>query len=247
MDALEAIGDRAGALQHAAVHQQLLRDEFGANPDPAVAERAERLRASPAPIALGPLPSSKRPEAGAGEFGSPATAPLAGRRSWALPTAAAAAVIVLALVAGAMANVLGPGAMDVRRIAVLPLANLTGDPQQEYFVAGMHDALVTELAQIDGLVLYSRQSVLRYQGSDLPLPAIARELGVDALVEGSVFRSGDSVRVTVQLVRAQPEEHLWAGSHYGPVSEALAHQGQVARSKVLALAQPPTPSLSVAA
>jgi TolB-like protein/Flp pilus assembly protein TadD len=110
------------------------------------------------------------------------------------------------------------------------LANLTGDPDQEYFVAGMHDALVTELAQIAALTVISRQSMLRYQDSDEPLPAIARALGVEALVEGSVFQAGDSVRITVQLIRAQPEEHLWASTYHGTLRNVLALQGEVARA-----------------
>ena len=129
---------------------------------------------------------------------------------------------------GEMIKRLGPEAPELRRLAVLPLANLTERPQQDYFVAGMHDALVTELSRVGGLTVISRQSTVRYQGSDRPLPVIARELGVDALVEGSVFLAGDSVRITVQLIRAEPEEHIWAGSYHGALRNALTLQGEVA-------------------
>lgn len=104
-----------------------------------------------------------------------------------------------------------------------------GDERPDYFVAGMHDdALIAELSQIGELTVVSRQSVIRYAGSDKPLPAIARELGVSALVEGSVFLAGDSIRITVQVVRAYPEEHLWAAARVGPLRDALALQAEVA-------------------
>jgi TolB-like protein/Flp pilus assembly protein TadD len=119
---------------------------------------------------------------------------------------------------------------EIRRLAVLPLANLTGDERQEYFVAGMHEALVTELSQIPELTVISRQSTVQYQGTDRPVPAIARELGVDALLEGSVFRAEDSVRITVQLIRADPEGHMWAGTYRGALRNAIALQGEVARA-----------------
>ena len=96
---------------------------------------------------------------------------------------------------------------EIRRLAVLPLANLTGDERQAYFVDGMHEALVTELSQIPDLTVISRQSTVKYRGTDRAVPVIARELGVDALLEGSVFRGEDSIRITVQLIRADPEGH----------------------------------------
>ena len=119
---------------------------------------------------------------------------------------------------------------EIRRLAVLPLANLTGDDRQEYFVAGMHEALVTELSQIPELTVISRQSTVQYQGTDRAVPVIARELGVDAVLEGSVFRAEDSVRITVQLIRADPERHMWAGTYHGAFRNAIALQGDVARA-----------------
>ena len=120
------------------------------------------------------------------------------------------------------------GPAEIRRVAVLPLANLTGDPALDYFVDGVHYALTAELSKIEGLAVHSRQSVLRYRGSDRPLPEIARELGVDALVEGAVFRSGDSVRITVKLLRARPEEQMLAASHVGSLDHALVLHNVVA-------------------
>jgi TolB-like protein/DNA-binding SARP family transcriptional activator/Flp pilus assembly protein TadD len=119
---------------------------------------------------------------------------------------------------------------EIRRLAVLPLANLTGDERQEYFVDGMHEALVTELSQIPGLAVISRQSTVQYQGTARPISVIARELHVDAVLEGSVFRAEDSVRITVQLIRAHPEDHVWSGTYLGALRNAITLQEEVARA-----------------
>ena len=119
----------------------------------------------------------------------------------------------------------------VRALAVLPLANLSGNPAQEYFSDGMTDALITELAKIGALKVISRTSVMRYKDTRQPLPAIARELGVDALVEGSVLRAGDQVRITAQLVHAT-DRHLWAESYDRDVGNVLSLQKEVARAIV---------------
>jgi eukaryotic-like serine/threonine-protein kinase len=143
---------------------------------------------------------------------------------------ALATLLVLAVAGWIGASRFPTGPAKIRRIAVLPLANLTGDPELGNFVDGVQYALSTELSKIDGLEVQSRQSVLRYRGSDRPLPDIARELGVDALLEGAVFRSGDSVRITVQLLRARPEQLMLAASHYGPLDHAIVLHNVVARA-----------------
>lgn len=149
--------------------------------------------------------------------------------------AAATVALAVALAVGGVAlaswRAAAHGAdSGIRSVAVLPLANQMGDPSQEYFVEGMHDALITELARIEGLSVISRTSVMRYAGTRLPTAEIAAELGVEALVQGSVFRAADSVRITVQLIRGRPEEHLWAQAYEGELSEALALQRRVASS-----------------
>ena len=114
----------------------------------------------------------------------------------------------------------------------------------------MHEALVTELSQIPELTVISRQSTVQYQGTDRAVPVIARELGVDALLEGSVFRAKDSVRITVQLIRADPEGHMWAGTYHGALRNAIALQGEVARAvgrAIHARAAPETDSRLAAA
>jgi len=115
-------------------------------------------------------------------------------------------------------------------IAVLPIANLSDDPAQEYFVDGMTDALISELAQISALRVISRQSVMQYKDSKKTLPDIAKDLNVDALIEGTVLRSGDQLRITVQLVQARPEQHLWAHDYRRNIRNILDLQEEVARS-----------------
>ena len=128
-------------------------------------------------------------------------------------------------------------------IAVLPLQNLSGDPGQEYFADGMTDELITELARIPNLRVVSRTSVMADKGSRRSLPDIARQLGVDAIVEGSIVRSGDRIRITAQLIDARTDRHLWAQSFEGPASDVLTLQDGVARQIAtqarLVLAPPP--------
>ena len=99
---------------------------------------------------------------------------------------------------------------DIHSLAVLPLSNLTGDPDQDYYVDGLQDLLITELSQLPGLRITSRQSTLRYRDSELQMADIAGELGVDALVEGSLLREGNKIELTVQLIDGRSDEHLWA-------------------------------------
>lgn len=118
----------------------------------------------------------------------------------------------------------------IKAIAVLPLTNLSRDPEQDYFTDGMTEALITDLAQIGALRVISRTSAMRYKGTDKPLPQIARELNVDALVEGSVLRAGDRVRITAQLIHAATDQHLWAKSYERDLRDVLALQSEVARA-----------------
>jgi eukaryotic-like serine/threonine-protein kinase len=119
---------------------------------------------------------------------------------------------------------------EIRSIAVLPLSNLSGDPEQEYFSDGMTDALITDLAGIAALRVISRTSVMQYKGTSKRLPEIARELNVDAIVEGTVMRSGQQVRITAQLIDARAEKHLWASSYTRSLHDILLLQNEVARA-----------------
>src|SRR5436305_4890538 len=117
----------------------------------------------------------------------------------------------------------------IRSLAVLPLENLSSD-SEDYFADGMTDELITDLAQISALRVISRTSVMPYKGVRKPLPQIARELSVDAVVEGTVLRSGKQVRITAQLIRAPVDKHLWAESYEGEVGDTFALQKKVARA-----------------
>ena len=116
------------------------------------------------------------------------------------------------------------------RLAVLLFDNLHRDPEQEYFAEGVSDALITELGNIASLRVISRQSVLHFKGSNRSIPEIARELHVDAVVEGSVLHAGSRVRITAQLIQAQPERHLWAQSYECELKDVLEIQARVARA-----------------
>ena len=118
----------------------------------------------------------------------------------------------------------------IRSLAVLPLESLSSDASQDYFADGMTDELIADLGQISALRVISRTSVMVYKHARKPLPQIARELNVDAVVEGTVLRSGDRVRITAQLIEASSDKHLWSQSYEGELRDTLALQSQVARA-----------------
>jgi len=120
--------------------------------------------------------------------------------------------------------------VPIRSLAVLPLESLSGDASQDYFADGMTDALIADLGQIGALRVISRTSAMAYKHVHKPLPEIARELHVDALVEGTVLRSGERVRITAQLIQVPNERHLWAQSYEGDLQDTLALQNSVARA-----------------
>jgi len=149
--------------------------------------------------------------------------------TWRRPGAALAVLLVIML-----ASILylrnRPSSALIRSLAVLPLESLSGDASQDYFADGMTDELITDLGQISALRVISRTSVMSYKRVRKTLPQIARELNVDGVVEGTVLRSGNQVRITAQLVRASDDKHLWAHSYEGDLRDTLALQNQVARS-----------------
>jgi len=141
-----------------------------------------------------------------------------------------ALLAMLAIVTGWILRRNSHPAPAIRSLAVLPLENLSGDASQDYFSDGMTDELITELGQIGELRVISRTSIMTYKGAHKSLPQIARDLNVDAVVEGAVLRSGNRVRITAQLIQAATDKHLWARSYDGEVGDTLALQKQVARS-----------------
>src|SRR3984893_13996664 len=156
-------------------------------------------------------------------------------RRWGL---IAAVILIIGLASAVALNVgrvrdrlFGSSAVpSVGSVAVLPLTNLSHDPEQEYFADGMTDELITDLAKISALRVIARTSVMQYKATQKPIAQIAKELGVDALVEGTVLRSGDKIRITAQLIHAPTEKHLWAESYERDLRDVLSLQNDVARS-----------------
>jgi TolB-like protein/Tfp pilus assembly protein PilF len=147
---------------------------------------------------------------------------------------AALLLVALAIAAAYFARARRPPVaepLQIESLAVLPLENLTGDPQQEYFADGITDALISSLAQIPALSrVTSRTSVMRYKRNPKSLPEIARELNVDAVIEGAVQRAGGRVRVTAKLIPASTDSPLWARDYEFHAEDVLALQSEVARA-----------------
>jgi TolB-like protein/DNA-binding winged helix-turn-helix (wHTH) protein len=146
-----------------------------------------------------------------------------------------AALLTIAAIAAALVFIptlshRAAGSPSVRSIAVLPLANFSGDPTQEYFADSMTDELITDLAKIGGVRVVSRTSAMRYKGTRKGLPEIARELNVDGIVEGSVTRSGQRVRITAQLLYGPTDKHLWAETYDRDLGDVLGLQSEVAQA-----------------
>ena len=159
------------------------------------------------------------------------------KHMWML-AAAILAVLSVALAMLAVANLNGFGRRSfsmaagspVHSVAVLPLQNLSADPAQEYFSDGVTDALITDLAQIGSIRVISRTSTIRYKKSSKSLPEIARELKVDGIVEGTIQRDGNRVRITAQLIEANSDRHLWANAYERDLQDTFSLQSEIARS-----------------
>ncbi|TLZ60840.1 MAG: tetratricopeptide repeat protein [Gammaproteobacteria bacterium] len=185
---------------------------------------AVRELGEPAPRAASPASSGVAPSA-------------VQHAQWSRPTILATLAAVLVLVAGVAVYVYLPRTGQraagvppaIHSLAVLPLENLSGDKEQEYFADGMTDEVITELGKVGALRVISRTSVMQYKGTRKPLSDIAPKLNVDAVVEGTILRSGNRVRITAQLIEASSDRHLWARSYERDLKDVLALQGEVAR------------------
>jgi serine/threonine-protein kinase len=162
---------------------------------------------------------------------------------WALGLGIAALAVACVMAVVVALNVAGLGerflravgavrepSLRIESLAVLPLANLSGDPQQDYFADGMTEELIATLGKLSALRVISRTSVMRYKKTEKTLPQIAKELNVDAIVEGSVLRAGDRVRITAQLIQASTDRHLWAESYDRNLRDVLSLQSEVSRA-----------------
>ena len=234
MRVLEAAGDPAGAVQHARAHEAVLRTDLEVPPDPAVAGLVRVLQAPRSPPATHTQAAPDRveihPNGKPNGSAPPATndrAPFRRRRA----AAALLGGVVLVAALGALvarSRLYAHAIPAVRSVAVLPLQNLSGDTAQEYFVDGITDALITELARIPGLQVTSRTSSMRYKRTVKSLRDIARELQVDAVIEGSVARDRGQVRIDAQLVEARTDRSIWAESYQRDPRDVFALQADIA-------------------
>jgi TolB-like protein/DNA-binding winged helix-turn-helix (wHTH) protein/Tfp pilus assembly protein PilF len=185
-----------------------------------------------APVVSEDPPIDQAPAIGEStEAGDPTPAPLPPAWPRRLKLLAIAVVVLSAGIAAWM-FLSRPPLAPIRSLAVLPLENLSGEASQDYFSDGMTDELTTELGQISELRVISRTSAMTYKGAHSSLPKIGQELNVDAVVEGTVLRSGNQVRITVQLIRASTDKQLWGQSYEVEMRDILALQKDVARSIV---------------
>jgi TolB-like protein/DNA-binding winged helix-turn-helix (wHTH) protein len=142
-------------------------------------------------------------------------------------------ICLAAVLAASLSGILysrSHSAPEIRSLAVLPLENLSGDAAQDYFADGMTEELILQLGQISALRVISRTSAMTYKGIRKPLAQIAAELNIDAVVEGSVLRSGERVRITAQLIQVPEDKHIWAQSYEGDIRDTLTLQSTVART-----------------
>jgi TolB-like protein/Tfp pilus assembly protein PilF len=172
-----------------------------------------------------PLDTAQAPAAQVGGV------PGSGNRTLKLRWPLLAACLVFVVVAGVwIRHSRQQTQQPIRSLAVLPLVNLSGDPAQEYFADGMTEELIGRLSMIRGLRVISRTSVMQFKDTKLSAPAVARTLGVDALVEGSVIREDNRIRVHAQLIRASTDEHFWSETYDRDLSDVLALQSSVAQA-----------------
>ena len=250
MQALDASGNRAGALQHASIHQRLLHSEFGMEPSADILELVERLRIPDQGSRIKDQDSGtadrgsriadrgsgiEERESGIAGVVSPHVPELhqakLSRKRW-----LAAAVPLSALVlAGAMWAVWPRGSDEPQSIVVLPFVNLSGNQDNEYFSDGLTEEIITRLASVPGLKVISRTSAMHYKGSKKPLPEIASELKVDHILEGSVRSSDGRVRISAQLIDARQDGHIWAENFEHKVQDSFRLQEDIARDVVRGL------------
>jgi len=243
MRALAAAGDPGAAIRHARVHETLLREELDAPPDARITQLVKTLQAPPA-TTVGP-PAQARSQAHPAPAVLPAAGPLSPAATPAISSTAPesakrrrrirwryAGGVGLGLAGAA----LGMFAFAHKRapdltsscVAVIPLANYSGERSQDDLADAVTDALITELARYQRLSVISRTSVSQYKGTQKPLPEIGRELGCNTVVEGSVAREGNHVRVDAQLVNALTDRHLWAERYDREASEMPTLEREIA-------------------
>ena len=256
MRSLDASGNKAGALQHGALHQRMLQEEFGISAAPEITDLAERLRHEPVSE---PLPLSAR-EAAADRpppaSSEPSQKPETQLRDEVDPQLAAAAietgtirrrtrrvgwlapllgVVAVAMVVGAVWGWRRSVAKPERSIAVLPFIDLSPTADNEFFSDGLTEEILTGLSALPELRVISRTSAMHYKGTDKPLRTIAEELNVGHILEGSVRHNAGRVRISAQLIDARNDVHLWAQNYDSDLHDIVRVQEQIAQEVVRAL------------
>jgi len=246
MKAQVRAGDPAAALRHAQAYEKRLREEFGLAPDGRILALVEAIRRTPTAAVDARLSLPSHPPVASARTAPAAPAPVSAADQ---PVALAPPTRARHLVWLAGMGILLLGALLLFRgvrqssgysapapartaIAVLPFQNLSNDSSHAYFAGGLHDELLTQLSKVAGLTVTSGQSVLGYAGRNPPLRQIAHELGVGSVVEASVQVVGKRLRVTVQLIDATTDAHLWAEHYDRTLDDAFAIQSEVARQIV---------------
>lgn len=231
MRALEAAGDRAGALQHARVHARLLREEFEAEPDSDVTAFAERLRVEP-PTRPAPEPAAVRRQGTPASVPSDAAVPAGSRRPRGYPVAIAALLLALALfgVYGIREVQLAAPAPAARSVAVLPFENMSADPDDAYFSDGLSEEIIGALSRIEGLRVAARTSSFALRDRRLDVRTIGDTLGVAVVLEGSVRKDGNRLRVSAQMIDAASGYHLWSDEYDRELKDIFAVQQEIGRA-----------------
>jgi TolB-like protein/Flp pilus assembly protein TadD len=244
MRALAAAGDRTAAIQQARIFEMLVQNELESQPDPDVAALAHELQSgasivrqpatprlepgtvpsTPERVEPAPLSESPPPVASA----SPSVTAPRGRWRVRRPTAIALAAFAVLIVAAIFIVRLraANAAPVINSIAVLPFDGYSSDPRQDYLAQSLTDAVITDLAVLPKLTVISRQSVLQFAGSKMPIPEIERSLGVDAVVEGTFLRDGQHIRLNAQLI--YKDRHLWAKHYDRDVADLVSLEDELA-------------------
>src|SRR6266404_2795149 len=245
MRALAAAGDPGAAIRHARVHETLLREELDAPPDGRISQFVNTLRESPATtVTIAPVPKSSP----ASDHSAPtltvppSESPISprsekagnGRARWKYAGGTAVGIAGAALAMFAFTLKAAPSVTS-SCIAVIPLANYSGDRSQDDFADAVTDALITELARYQRLSVTPRTSVTQYKATRKPLPEIARELGCNTVVEGSVVRGGNRVIVDAQLVNALADRNFWAERYEREAADLPALERDIAEAIALQL------------
>lgn len=260
MEALEAAGNRAGALQHARIHAQLLENEFGTGPDPEVMALAERLRVrseTTVPTETGPPDVVPAPSPGelpgwenvSGGRPAPAVAAepgTSGRPAGRLPAVVLFVAVAILLGLGWFVGKDRPNAAATATpaIAVLPFENLNADDQGMYFADGVTEDVLTNLSRVRDLRVVASPSTMAFRESEMSSAEIAAELGVNYLLRGSVRRADDDVRITAQLIDARTRTSVWARAYDRSLEDIFAVQSDIARRVADALEAELGPTVS---